>query len=76
MTNDKPNDEEISMMCDIAKSSGFKTNPRKEAELDQLVANGLIETNPVADAFDATGYRLTEKGQKLLDDLGIGITEL
>ncbi|HWL04617.1 MAG TPA: hypothetical protein VNQ99_06745 [Xanthobacteraceae bacterium] len=75
MTVQNLNDEEISMMCDIAQTAGTRLNARKRDELQALIAEGLVAVVEEARAGFAAEYRLTDKGQKMLDDRGIGITE-
>ncbi len=67
------NDEEIAMLCDIAGRSVVKTNPRKKIELARLVADGMIEVVPQSAA--ETGYKITAKGQSILDEHGVGANE-
>jgi DNA-binding PadR family transcriptional regulator len=66
-------DEQISVMCDIASSGGADLSASKIAALRAIVADGLIE--PTAKDETIERYKLTSKGQKLLDDRGVGANE-
>ena len=75
MTDETPGDEGISAMVDIARMSGLDLNPAQRAELDRLVAGGLIEKTAAAGERRPARYAVTSKGQKLLDDRGVGVNE-
>ena len=75
MIGDMPSDEGISAMVDIAGMSGQRLNPRQRSELDSLLAQGLIRKMAAADRSEPAQYALTPKGQKLLDDRGVGANE-
>ncbi len=75
MIGDMPSDEGISAMVDIAGTPGKPLNPRQRSELDGLVAQGLIKKLAPADPGEPARYALTSKGQKVLDDRGVGANE-
>jgi hypothetical protein len=75
MIGDMPSDEGISAMVDIAGASGKPLNPRQRSELDGLVALGLIKKLAPAGPAEPARYALTSKGQKVLDDRGVGANE-
>ena len=54
MTDETPGDEGISAMVDIARMSGLDLNPAQRAELDRLVAGGLIEKTAAAAQVNAS----------------------
>ncbi len=75
MTDNTTSDAGISAMVDIAGASGHHLNPHQIAELDSLLAHGLIDKIVPVDRGDSNHYALTPKGQKLLDDRGVGANE-
>jgi hypothetical protein len=75
MTAETPNDAAISAMVEVERMSGMDLNPNQRLELDRLVADGLIEKTAPASRDQPTKYALTPRGQKLLDDRGVGVTE-
>jgi hypothetical protein len=75
MIDDITSDAGISAMVDIAGASGQHLNPRQTAELDVLLAQGLIAKVASADLSEPARYALTRKGQKVLDDRGVGANE-
>jgi hypothetical protein len=68
-------DAGISAMVDIAGTSGQHLNPGQTAELDSLLAHGLIEKVTAPNGGGLAKYALTRKGQKTLDDRGVGANE-
>ena len=75
MTNDTPSDEAISAMVEVARMSGLRLNPSQRSELDGLIAHGLIENIAAAGPSGPVKYAVTPKGQKVLDDRGVGANE-
>jgi hypothetical protein len=75
MIDDTTSDTAISAMVDIAGTSGQHLNPSQRAELDSLLAQGLIKKMAAADRSEPAQYALTPKGQKILDDRGVGANE-
>lgn len=75
MIDRTPSDDGISAMVDIARLSGQNLNPEQRLELDRLIADGLIEATAAAARGEATRYAVTAKGQKMLDDRGVGVNE-
>ena len=75
MTTDTPSDEAISAMVDIAQTSGMQLSAGQRAELDGLIAHGLIEKVAPSGPKQPVEYALTARGQKLLDDRGVGANE-
>jgi hypothetical protein len=75
MTSDTPSDEAISAMVDIAQMSGLQLTAGQRTELDGLIARGLIEKIAPAGPNQPAEYALTARGQKLLDDRGVGANE-
>ncbi|UZE47277.1 hypothetical protein [Rhodopseudomonas sp. P2A-2r] len=66
-----PTDQQISIMCDVARS-GEADVPREHlAELLALISEDYVEES---DCF-ADQYQLTSKGQALLDERGVGVNE-
>jgi hypothetical protein len=75
MINQTPSDDGISAMVDIARMSGQNLNPTQRRQLDRLIADGLIEKTAGAAQGAAANYAVTPKGQKMLDDRGVGVNE-
>ncbi len=68
-------DAGISAMVDIAGTSGQHLTPGQTAELDILLAQGLIEKIVPVDHREPVRCALTRKGQKALDERGVGVNE-
>jgi len=68
-------DTGIAVMCDIARASGLDLDADKQAVLDRLIADGLVEVSRVAKPTEATKFAVTSKGQRLLDERGVGVNE-
>ena len=75
MTDDTPSDGAISAMVDIARMSGLDLNHAQRSELDRLVTCGWIEKIAAAGESGPARYAVTFKGQKVLDDRGVGVNE-
>ena len=75
MIDDTTSDAGISALVDIAGTSGQHLNPGQTAELDGLLAQGLIKKVTASARSESAHYALTPKGQKLLDDRGVGANE-
>jgi hypothetical protein len=73
MTDGTISDAGIAVMCDIARLAGADIAPDQRAELDRLVADGFVEPKP--DSPDRAAYAITPKGQRVLDDRGVGVNE-
>jgi hypothetical protein len=65
MIDQTPSDDGISAMVD----------PAQHRELDRLLADGLIEKIAVASNRALAKCVVTAKGQKILDDRGVGANE-
>ncbi len=65
-----PTDQQILIMCDIAASRGAGLRADHRQDLVELVCAGYIERK----AGMAGLYKLTGKGQKTLDERGVGAT--
>ncbi len=72
---DDLNREEIALMCDIVQSASLHLTPRKIAELSRLTEEGYIEITNAPGVSESSHYRVTRKGQKVLDERGVGATE-
>ena len=74
MTDNEPNDSDISVMVDVARSAGTMLSDEKRMKLPALVEAGLIEA---ATSNDGEGdrYKLTPQGQAVLDARGVGANE-
>ena len=68
-------DTGIAVMCDIARMSGLDLDDNKRAVLDTLIADGLVEVSKHAKPSEATKFAVTPKGQRLLDERGVGANE-
>ncbi|MDB5503572.1 MAG: hypothetical protein JWR89_3474 [Tardiphaga sp.] len=75
MTEATISDTGIAVMCDIARASGLDLNADKRAVLDRLIVDGLVEVSKAAKPTEATKFAITPKGQRLLDDRGVGANE-
>jgi hypothetical protein len=75
MTDQAPGDDGISAMVDIARLSGQNLNPEQRLQLDRLVADGFVEKIAPATSGEPAKYAVTAKGQKILDDRGVGANE-
>jgi hypothetical protein len=73
--NGMPSDEAISAMVEVARMSGLHLTPGQRSELEGLIAHGLIERIPPAGSCEPARYAVTPKGQKLLDERGVGVNE-
>jgi hypothetical protein len=73
--NGMPSDEAISAMVEIARMSGPHLTPGQRSELDGLIAHGLIEKMAPDGGSEPARYAVTPKGQKLLDERGVGVNE-
>ncbi len=70
-----PGNEAISVLVDIARTSGLDLNAGQRAQLDLLIAKGLIAPQEPDAATARTKYHLTSAGQGVLDKRGIGANE-
>ncbi len=68
-------DAGIAVMCDIARASGLDLDPNKQAVLNQLIADGLVEKSDDAKATEGLKFAVTPKGQRALDSRGVGVNE-
>jgi hypothetical protein len=68
-------DAGIAVMCDIARASGLDLNGDKQAVLDKLIADGLVEVSKPAKPVEDTKFAVTPKGQRELDRRGVGVNE-
>ncbi len=74
MTDDALSQVEISALVDVANMSGRNLNPAQRLSLDRLIAGGLIEQVEPQDRAVAK-YAVTPKGQRALDERGVGANE-
>ena len=75
MTDATITDTGIAVMCDIARASGLTLDKEKQAVLDQLIADGLVSRSSAANSTEAAKFEVTPKGQKALDERGVGVNE-
>jgi len=68
-------DTGIAVMCDIARASGLDLDADKQKVLDGLIADGLVEVSKAAKTSEGTKFAVTPKGQRLLDERGVGANE-
>jgi predicted transcriptional regulator len=68
-------DTGIAVMCDIARASGLDLDGEKQAVLEQLIADGLVAKSSEPNPAEATKFEVTPKGQRLLDERGVGVNE-
>jgi hypothetical protein len=63
-------DHQISILVDIASSGGAALPPERLSDLVDLIAAGYVEGDEGNNL-----YRLTAKGQAVLDERGVGANE-
>jgi predicted transcriptional regulator len=68
-------DTGIAVMCDIARASGLDLDDDKQAVLNQLIADGLVSESSEANSNESKKFEVTPKGQRLLDERGVGVNE-
>jgi hypothetical protein len=61
-------DRQIALMCDVAHNGAADIHPEHLNEMLDLIADDYVE----GDDGSNGRYRLTAKGQQLLDDRGVG----
>lgn len=66
-------DEAIAVLVEVARSAGRDLNAGQRRELDQLISDGLVA--PSKTEAGASNYKVTPKGQSLLDQRGVGANE-
>ena len=70
-----PSDEAISAMVEVVRMSGLHLTAGQRSELEGLIAHGLIEKINPDGGSEPARYAVTLKGQKLLDERGVGVNE-
>jgi predicted transcriptional regulator len=75
MSNVTISDTGIAVMCDIARASGLDLDDDKQAVLDRLIADGLVAKSSAAKPAEAAKFEVTPKGQRMLDERGVGVNE-
>jgi len=75
MNAQDPGDAGVSVLVDIARAHGLDLNPGQRQQLDRLISQGLIAVLPSEPSSGRAKYRVTRKGQSLLDERGIGANE-
>ena len=65
-------DGDISLLCDIGSGMNGPVDSSKLARVIGLIATGLVKREPEA---GGSRLRLTEKGQDVLAERGVGINE-
>lgn len=68
-------DEAISVLVDIARTSGLDLNASQRLELSHLVSEDLVSVLAPEGPSGRARYKVTAKGQRLLDERGIGANE-
>ena len=66
-----PTDRQIAVMVEVAQSGGAGLNAQQQQEVPEMIAERLIE--PAKEP--SRKYKVTEHGQKVLDDRGVGANE-
>jgi hypothetical protein len=66
-----PTDQQIATMCDIARSGGGDLKSERLPDVLALIDAGYLHRSD--DSIER--YALTDKGQELLDDRGVGVNE-
>lgn len=65
-------DGDVSILCDIGSNLSTPLDSSKLARVVGLIADGLVRRDPNGEGSALT---LTDKGQELLADRGVGINE-
>jgi predicted transcriptional regulator len=68
-------DTGIAIMCDIARASGLDLDHEKQAVLHQLIEDGLVNQTSAAKPTESAKFAVTPKGQRVLDERGVGVNE-
>ena len=68
-------DTGIAVMCDIARAAGVDLAADKQAVLERLMVDGLVERKQPSASNPGCQYHVTELGQRLLDQRGVGVNE-
>lgn len=68
-----PTANQISTVVEIAQSGGIDLTEAQKIELPQIIADGLVEPEAGPDRIEK--YKVTARGQKLLDSRGVGANE-
>jgi len=66
-----PTDQQIAIMCDIARSGGADMPREHLSDLLSLIGDSYVEGS----GCFADQYQLTAKGQAVLDERGVGVNE-
>jgi hypothetical protein len=69
--SEMPTDLQIALLVEIANSGGSGLRPERLSELVDLIAADYVE----GDTGPGERYKLTAKGQGVLDDRGVGANE-
>lgn len=73
MADPKVSDEAIAVLVDIIRTAGRDLNAGQRLELDHLISQGLVA---VAETDQGRrSYTVTDEGQRLLDERGVGANE-
>ncbi|KPG01547.1 hypothetical protein IP86_03810 [Rhodopseudomonas sp. AAP120] len=73
MADPKVSDEAIAVLVDIIRTAGRDLNAGQRLELDHLISQGLVA---VAETDQGRrSYAVTDEGQRLLDERGVGANE-
>ncbi|KIZ39623.1 MULTISPECIES: hypothetical protein [Rhodopseudomonas] len=75
MTDPDLTDQGISVLVEIARTSGADLTTGQRLELDRLISEGLVALQLPAGLSDRRTYKVTAKGQRLLDERGVGANE-
>jgi hypothetical protein len=75
MTEQYPGDSGISALVDIARTAGLDLNADQRLELERLISDGLVAELAAEPSSGRPKFKVTGKGQRLLDDRGIGANE-
>jgi hypothetical protein len=66
-----PTDQQIAILVDIASSGGAGLRDERRTDLMGLIASDYVEQKEGPGEL----YKLTSKGQSVLDDRGVGANE-
>lgn len=71
--DDGLSDSEVAVMCDIARASGFDLDANKQAIVESLIGRGLVAATGRTEPHPK--FEVTDQGQHLLDERGVGVNE-
>ncbi len=75
MTDFEPGDAAVAVMVEVARTEGRDLSPAQRLQLERLLGEGLVELAGPGEDRGVSRYKLSRRGQQLLDDRGVGANE-